>query len=147
MKRYAMLIGAVASMLVAGSAALFLANASAGSPAPTGFGFIASRERPIAGHLFHAVLVVNRDPSSATIRRVCCGAQVGNERLHGRQQRYFAPPYGAAADVACSRRIPADAGRKKLRLWRYRFGRRVGVFDASGFVADSRPFSWLVKPY
>jgi hypothetical protein len=146
MRRYAMLIGAAASILASGSAALFLANASGGRPAPTGFGFIASRERPIAGHLFHAVVVVNRDPSSVTIRRVRCDAQVGNERLHGRQQRYFAPPYGAAADIACSWRIPADAGGKKLRLWHYRFGRRVGVFDASGFVAESRSFSWLVKP-
>jgi hypothetical protein len=50
------------------------------------------------------------------------------------------------ADVACSWRIPAGAGGKTLRLWHYRFGRRVGVFDASGFVTDSRPFSWLVKP-
>ncbi len=146
MRHYATPIGAAASMLAAGSAALFRANASAGHPAPTGFGFIASAERPTAGHPFRAVVVVNREPSSVTIRRVRCDAQVGNERLRGRQERYFAPPYEAAADVACTWRIPADAGGKELRLWHYRFGRRVGVLDASGFVADSRPFSWLVKP-
>lgn len=145
MKRYPTLIGATASIIAAGAAVLSLANASAGPPLPTGFGFIASHERPIAGQLFTGVVVVNRHPSSATITRVRCDAQVGNERLRGRQRRYYVPPYSEVADVACSWRIPANAGGEKLRLWHYRFGRRVGVFDASGFAADSLPLSWLVK--
>ena len=144
MKRYVMLIGAAASIVATG-AALLLTNAAA-SPLPRGFGFHASRQHPIAGHLFRAVVVINRDPSTVTLSRVRCDAQVGNDRLRGRQQRYYVPPYKAAADVACSWRIPADTGGKKLRLWHYRFGRRVGVFDASGFVAKSRSFSWLVRP-
>lgn len=149
MKRYAMLIGAAASALTAGSAALSLSNASAVPPGPgRGFGFIARRAQPVAGHLFLAVVVVNRDPSSQTIRRVRCDAQVGTERLRGRQRRYFAPPYDAAADIACSWRIPAGAGGRKLRLWHYRSGRHVavsGVVDGSGVVTESRSYSWLVK--
>lgn len=145
MKRYPLLIGAAASILAAGSAALFLTKASAvPGPAP-GFGFIATHHRPIAGRLFVGVVVVNRDPARAAIRRVQCDAQVGGRRLRGRQRRYFAPPYRDAADIACSWRIPADARGQKLRLWKYRFGRRVGVLGTSGFVARSIPFSWLVE--
>jgi hypothetical protein len=51
MRRHAMLIGAAASMLMAGTAALSLSNASAIPPGPgRGFGFIARREQPVAGH-------------------------------------------------------------------------------------------------
>lgn len=144
MKRYATLIGVAASILAAGGAAFFLADASAGAPLPTGFGFIATHERPAAGQRFIGVVVVNRDPSSETIKRVRCDAQLGKQRLRGRQHRYFAGSSDNVADVACSWRLPADAGGKTLRLWHYDFGRRVGVFAASGFT-DSRPFSWLVK--
>jgi hypothetical protein len=144
MKRYAVLIGAAASVLAAGSAAILLANASAGSPAPVGIGFIPNHQRPIAGHLFRAAVVVqNREPSSVTIRRVRCDAQVGNQRLRGRQQRYAVQSY-KAADAVCSWRLPAGAGGKTLRLWNYRLGRRVVVFDASGFIADSPEYSWHV---
>jgi hypothetical protein len=145
MKRYPLLIGAAASTLAAGSAALFLANASAvPAPAP-GFGFIATHQRPIAGRLFVGVVVVNRDPARAAIRRVRCDAQVGNRRLRAQQRQYFAPPNRDAADIACSWRIPAGARGEKLRLWKYRFGRRVGVLGTSGFVARSNTFSWLVE--
>jgi hypothetical protein len=65
--------------------------------------------------------------------------------LRGRQRRYFAPPYKDAADIACSWRIPADARGEKLRLWNYRFGRRVDVLGTSGFAAKSQAFSWLIK--
>jgi hypothetical protein len=145
MKRYATLIGLAVSIIAAGAASLFLAKASAGPGPAIGFGFIASHQRPMAGQLFIGVVVVNRDPTRAAIRRVRCDAQVGNRRLRGRQRQYFAPPYKDAADVACSWRIPANARGEKLRLWKYRFGRRVGVLATSGVVADSRIFSWLVK--
>lgn len=145
MRRYAALIGAAVPIIAAGAAALFLANASA-RPAPVGFGFIPAHDRPIAGHLFRAVVVVNRQPSSVAMKRVRCDAEVANERLHGRQEHYFVEPYKAAADIACTWRIPADANGKKLQLWHYRFGRRIGVFDASGLVAESRRFSWIVEP-
>lgn len=147
MKRYTILIGAAAAMLAAaGSASVFLASAAAGPGPAMGFGFIASRGQPTAGHLFRAVVVVNRDPARVRLRKVRCDAEIGHERLHGRQHRYFVPPYTAPADIACSWQIPADAGGRKLQLWRYGFGRRVGVFDGAGFAADSRPFSWRVKP-
>jgi hypothetical protein len=146
MKRYAILIGAAASIIAVGAGSLFLARASAvPGPAP-GFGFIATHNRPIGGRPFIGVVVVNRDPARAAIRRVRCDAQVGNQRLRGRQRRYFAPPYKDAADIACSWRIPADARGEKLRLWNYRFGRRVDVLGTSGFAAKSQAFSWLIKP-
>src|ERR1700751_6235875 len=115
MKRYVMLIGAAASIIAVGAGSLFLAKASAvPGPAP-GYGFIATHSRPIAGRLFTGVVVVNRDPSRAAIRRVRCDAQVGKQRLRGRQRRYFARPYEDAADIACSWRIPAGARGEKLR--------------------------------
>lgn len=140
-----MLIGAAVSIIALGAGSPFLTKASAvPRPAP-GFGFIAIHQRPIAGRLFVGVVVVNRDPARAAIRRVQCDAEVGGRRLHGRLRRYFAPPYQDAADVACSWRIPADAGGEKLRLWRYRFGRRVRVLGTSGFAARSDTFSWVVE--
>jgi len=145
MKRYASRIGVVASVSAVMAGSLLLTKASAvPGPAP-GFGFIATHQRPTAGRVFIGVVVVNRDPARAAIRRVNCDAQVGNTRLRGRQRRYFAPPYKDAADIACSWRIPADARGETLRLWKYRFGRRVGVLGTSGFAAKSRAFSWLVK--
>ena len=147
MKRHVMLKGAAVSIVAVAAASVALAKASAGPGPPLGFGFdfIATHERPVAGRVFIGVVVVNRDPARAAIRRVRCDAQVGNRRLRGRQRQYFVPPYEDAADLACSWHIPADAGGQKLRLWKYPFGRRVGVLAASGAVTNSHTFSWIVR--
>lgn len=144
MKRYAILTGA-ASIIAIGAGSLFLAKASAVPGPASGFGFIATHNRPVAGRPFIGVVVVNRDPARTAIQRVRCDAQVGNQRLRSRQRKYFAPTYRDAADIACSWRIPADARGEKLRLWKYRFGRRVDVLGTSGFAAKSRAFSWLIE--
>ena len=138
MKRYGTLLALAASIATAGTA-------SAAGPMPTGFGFVPAHTRPVAGQRFVGVVVVDNEPQSQHVSRVRCDAQIGAERLRGRQRPYFDGQHQEATAIACSWRIPANAAGKTLRLWDYRFGRRVGVYGRSGLDTVSRSFSWLVR--
>jgi hypothetical protein len=116
-----------------------------GPPPPTLYDFVVPPRRPVAGRPFTGVMVVNADPQATTIARVLCDAGIAKQRLRGREQRFFSSVYNKVTAIACTWRIPANAGGKRLRLWKYPFGPRVGVFTDLGLVADSAPFSWVVK--
>jgi hypothetical protein len=116
-----------------------------GPPPPKLYDFVASHKRPVAGRSFTGVVVVNVDPQATTVTRVLCDAEVAKQRLRARQQRFSSSFYDKVTAIACSWRIPANAGGKTLRLWKYRFGPRVRVFNDSGQATDSSPFSWRVK--
>lgn len=139
---------AAALIVFIGASTVGLATARSLPPPPLTLRFAVVHDRPVSGQVFSGLGIIVLDPTSTTIDRVLCDAQIGSKILHGRQRVLFADVRRSApvAEIVCSWRIPEHSVGQRLRLKDNGHGPRATVYVNHGASVLSSPvFSWTMR--
>lgn len=118
------------------AAALLIASASAGPPAPILVRIAATHAQPRAGRAFTGITVTNLGTRIATVR---CEVHISGKYLRVRDQRFYSSSANWPDAVSCTWQIPRGAKRRIVRA-------TVAVDTLTGASYVSPVFSWRIKP-
>ena len=105
--------------------------------------------RPVAGHLFEGLAIINRTGLSRApegFLAVRCDAEIGGKRLRARHLVYGELRHNYVQVTVCGWLIPADTAGKTLRFWKKNtsWHRPAAVAELPGETDYSNEYTWRV---
>jgi hypothetical protein len=138
----------VALVVVAGGVWASAALAGGAAPSDTAPGvsiyFEANSHRPIAGHVFDALVIADPSADPARFVAACGTLTLGKKRLRGTHTRFpgngdTTPAAQEVSALVCHWRIPKNAAGRRVRL------DGAGAGDQTFNWVTGPPRSWLVR--